>query len=135
MSTACHPQTDGQTEVVNMCVESYLRSMAFEMPNTWLKWISLAEYWYNTNYHTAIDTTPFKALYGYAPPIHVPYVTRDSNVVEIDEPMSVREEVIKLLKASLHKAQNRMQQFANTHRTDRNYEVGSWVYLKLHPYV
>lgn len=135
MSTAYHPQTDGQTEVVNRCLESYLRSMVFERPTTWLKWLSLAEFWYNTNFHTAIETTPFRALYGYAPPIHVPYVPRDSNVADVDERMIAREEVIRVLKDSLHKAQNRMKQQANAHRTERSFAVGSWVYLKLQPYV
>ncbi|GJY93093.1 retrotransposable element Tf2 [Tanacetum coccineum] len=40
----------------------------------WFKWLPLAELWYNSNYHSSIDTTPFEALYGQPPPVHVPYV-------------------------------------------------------------
>jgi transposase InsO family protein len=42
-STTYHPQTDGQSERLNQCVECYLRCMVFEKLKDWAKWISLAE--------------------------------------------------------------------------------------------
>ena len=67
-STAYHPESDGQSERLNQCLEQYLRCMCFLKPNSWAKWLSLAEWWYNTNYHTSLGMTPFQALYGYQPP-------------------------------------------------------------------
>ena len=67
MSTAYHPQTDSQTERVNQCLETYLRCAVAASPTKWAQWLSLAEYWYNTSFHTAIGCTPFKALYGVEP--------------------------------------------------------------------
>ena len=78
MSSAYHPQSDGQTEVVNRGVETYLRCMCSDMPKLWSKWLPLAEYWYNTNFHSTIQTTPFEAVYGRPPPQHLPYLPGES---------------------------------------------------------
>jgi transposase InsO family protein len=67
MSSAYHPQTDGQTERLNQCLETYLRCMVHACPSKWAKWLSLAEYWYNTTYHSALGKTPFEVLYAYPP--------------------------------------------------------------------
>lgn len=52
MSSGYHPQSDGQTKVVNRCLETYLRCMCSLQPHLWSQWLSLVEYWYNTNFHT-----------------------------------------------------------------------------------
>jgi hypothetical protein len=70
-SIAYHPQTDGQSEKLNQCIETYLRCMVFNNPKRWVSWLSMAEWWYNNNFHTALQSTPFEALYGYPPP-HLP---------------------------------------------------------------
>jgi hypothetical protein len=49
--TTYNPQTDGQTEIVNKCLETYLRCLASERKNQWAQWSPLAEWWYNTSYH------------------------------------------------------------------------------------
>ena len=134
MSTAYHPQTDGQSEVVNRCLECYLRCMSGEKPKEWTQWIAMAEFWYNTNFHSAIQTTPFEVLYGQSPPIHMPYLPGESNVEAVDRSMQAREQVVEMLKFHLKRAQDRMKSLADKHRTDREFEEGVWVYLKLQPY-
>ncbi|KAE8694183.1 hypothetical protein F3Y22_tig00110788pilonHSYRG00591 [Hibiscus syriacus] len=67
-STAYHPETDGQSERLNQCLEQYLRSMCFLKPSSWSRLLPQAELWHNTNYHTTLQMTPFEALYGYKPP-------------------------------------------------------------------
>lgn len=62
LSTAYHPQTDGQSERLNQCLEMYLRCLTYQRPNQWHKWLPMAEWWYNTNYHSAINMTPYFAL-------------------------------------------------------------------------
>nr|GEW68141.1 retrotransposon protein, putative, Ty1-copia subclass [Tanacetum cinerariifolium] len=62
-------------------------------------------------------------------------LTKDVVDHDVDELMRDREAAIKVLRQSLLKAQNRMKQQADKHRTERVFEPGSWVYLKLQPYM
>jgi hypothetical protein len=67
MSTANHPQTDGQTERVNQCLEIFLSCFVHATPKKWSQWISLAKLCYNTTVHSATGFSPFLVLYGYKP--------------------------------------------------------------------
>lgn len=134
LSTSYHPQSDGQTEVVNRGLECYLRCMSGENPKDWAKLLPLAEFWYNTNFHTSIQTTPFEIVYGQPPPIHIPYVNGDSPVALVDRTLQAREHAINVMKFHLRRDQGRMKSFADQHRTDRTFVEGDWVYLKLQPY-
>ncbi|GKE22302.1 retrotransposon-related protein [Tanacetum coccineum] len=133
-STAYHPQTDGQTEVVNKCLEGYLRCMTGENPKEWVQWLPLAECWYNTNFHSAAHTTPYEIVYGQPPPLYIPYMSKDSRVDLVDKTLVAKEKAINMLKFNLDKAQNRMKVQADKHRSEREFLVGDWVYLKLQPY-
>lgn len=64
MSSAYHPQSDGQTEVLNRCLETDLRCSCAEDTTGWYDCLSMAEYWYDSYYHSAIDTTPYAALFS-----------------------------------------------------------------------
>lgn len=73
-SSTYHPQSDGQSEALNKCLEGYLRCYAGCKPKEWSFWLPLAEWWYNTNHHASTRMTPFEALYGIPPPTLMPYV-------------------------------------------------------------
>lgn len=131
LSTAYHPQTDGQSEQVNQCLETYLRCADNAQPSTWKLWLALAEFWYNTTYHTSLGCTPFKALYGYdAPMLALP----QSEVPEhgpATEWLADRAVFSVHLKEHMARAQNRMKQLADQDRTAREFQVGEMVLLKL----
>jgi hypothetical protein len=59
MSTAFHPQMDGQSEIINKTIALYLRCIIGDRPRKWLEWLPWVEYCYNTAYHTSLQTTPF----------------------------------------------------------------------------
>jgi hypothetical protein len=67
MSSAYHPQSDGQTEQMNQCLETFLRCFVSACPKKWKEWLSPAEFWYNTCWHSALGRSPFQALYGRQP--------------------------------------------------------------------
>lgn len=67
MSSSYHPQTDGQTEVVNRCLENYLRCMTGDRPTHWSKGLPLAEWWYNTTFHASKKLTSFLCSISSAP--------------------------------------------------------------------
>ncbi|GJS82126.1 retrotransposable element Tf2 [Tanacetum coccineum] len=134
MSTAYHPQSDGQTEVINRCLECYLRCMSGEQPKQWMKWLSLAEWWDNTNFHTSIHTTPYEAVFGKPPPVHIPYVRGESKVDLVDKTLSEREAAVDTLSFHINRAQSIMKSQADRERTDKKFDCGDWVFLKLQPH-
>lgn len=130
MSTAYHPHSDGQTERLNRCLETYLRCMTFQRPKQWVKWLHLAEFWYNSNHHSSLQLTPFQALYGYQPPMLSGVMAEGSTNDWIKE----RATIVSSLKENLRKAQQRMKHYAGKQRTERELQVGDMVYLKVQPY-
>lgn len=133
-STSYHPQSDGQTERLNQCLESYLRCFTSERPSSWSSWLSMAEFWYNTSFHTSLGITPHEALYGVKLiPLSMGSL-QDMVMPAAQDLLSKRVQVLQTLKENLIKAQNRMKYFADAHRTDRVLQEGDWVYLKLQPY-
>jgi hypothetical protein len=135
MSSSWHPQTDGQTERANQCLETYLRYFVHACPRQWRQWLPLVEFWYNTSFHTAIQTSPFEALYGH-PPRHFGIV--DTTVCQSADLASWLQEralMQDLLKQHLVRGRQIMKDQADKHRSDRQFAVGDWVFLKVQPYV
>ncbi|KAL0741947.1 hypothetical protein Bca4012_083460 [Brassica carinata] len=95
--------------------------MSSERPHLWSKWLPLAEYWYITTFHSATRITPFEVVYGHAPPLHLPYIPGESKVAVV-------------LQFHLLRAQHRMRQNEDLHRTERSFDIGDFVYVKLQPY-
>lgn len=133
-SSAYHPQSDGQTERVNRCLENYLRCMTTSRPTQWKQWLPAAEWWYNTNFHTGLRYTPFEALYGCSPPQLSIGTLLETVVQAAEDAVMHRHQFLQLLKDNLATAQARMKFFADKKRTEREFLVGDWVYLKLQPY-
>jgi hypothetical protein len=134
LSRAYHPQMDGQTEVVNKCLETYLRCFALKKKNQWSQWLPLDEWWYNTSYHTTTRMNPFEAVYGQKPPSVLSYLPGVSKVQAVDQTLIVREDILCTLKENLVMAQNRMKQHADQGHSEHQFAEGDHVFLRLQPY-
>ncbi|GJZ19224.1 putative reverse transcriptase domain-containing protein [Tanacetum coccineum] len=64
MSTAYHPQTDGQSERTIQTLEDMLRACVIDFGSSWDRHLPLVELSYNDSYHASIKAAPFEALYG-----------------------------------------------------------------------
>ncbi|XP_004293096.1 PREDICTED: uncharacterized protein LOC101292670 [Fragaria vesca subsp. vesca] len=78
--------------------------------------------------------TPFQALYGYEPPSVKIYLPGSTSVANVDQDLRNRDELLTVLKKNLEKAQSRMKKYYDLKHTERKFEVGDLVYLKLQPY-
>nr|GFC88691.1 retrotransposable element Tf2 [Tanacetum cinerariifolium] len=68
-----------------------------------------------------------EVLYGQTPPIHNPYVAKDSSMELVDRTLKAREQVIAMLKFHLKAAQDNMKAYADKKRSDREFSVGDLV--------
>ncbi|CAH9118783.1 unnamed protein product [Cuscuta epithymum] len=133
-SSAYHPETDGQTEVLNRVLETYLRCFTSEQPRQWIRWISWAEYWYNTAFQTAARVTPFEVVYGRPPPSIRRFLPGESSVAAVAEVLGSRDVMLRRLKENLQKAQQSMATQANKHRRNVVFQAGEKVFLKVRPH-
>ena len=132
LSTAFHPQTDGQTERVNQSVEHYLRTFCCFEQNDWAERLYLAEFVYNTSWHSATRTTPAKALFGFDPrgPNDIPTQGPKPSKVPAAEDRAKqlrdsREEIVKILQH----AQALYKKWYDKGRKKITFAKGDWVYI------
>jgi len=129
VTTAFHPQTDGQTERVNQELEQYLRMFINHRQEQWPEWLGTAEFAYNNKAHSSTRTSPFKANYGQDP--RMGFEGRKKGKYEgaekfIEKMKEIQEEA----KAVLGKAQADMKKYADRKRSDiEEYKVGDLVML------
>jgi len=129
LSTAFHPQTDGQTERVNQELEQYLRMFIDHRQEQWSEWLGTAEFAYNNKVHSSTRTSPFKANYRQNP--RMGFEERKKGKYAgakkfIEKMKEIQEEA----KATLEKAQADMKKYADKKRSDiEEYKVGDLVML------
>jgi hypothetical protein len=133
-STTCHPQTDGQTEVVNRTLSSLLRAIIKKNLKTWEDCLPHAEFAYNRSIHSATKFSPFEIVYGFNPlsPLDLTSLPV-SECVNLDG--KKKAEFVKMIheKARLN-IERRTKQYvhqANKGRKKIVFEPGDWVWLDL----
>ena len=89
----------------------------------------MAEFWFNSSFHTSLQLTLFEALYGFPPPKLQGYVPGTIMVDALDSLLRQRQAVLDTLKVYLAAAQARMKTQADKHRQERSFAMGDWVFL------
>jgi transposase InsO family protein len=97
LSTAYHPQTDGQTERVNSILEQYLRCYVNYQQTNWSSLLPMAEFSYNNATHSSTATTPFYANLGY----HPRFTVRMPRVSKNNRPLADRIQAMKDLHSEM----------------------------------
>jgi hypothetical protein len=116
-------------------METFLRCFANATPSKWFEWLHLAEFWYNTSWHSALNQSPFFVLYGHSP-WQLGLDDADACTVDnLEDWLQQKSLMQSLIQQHLARAKNRMKMQADKNRTERSFSVGSWVYVKLQPYV
>nr|GEX77592.1 putative reverse transcriptase domain-containing protein [Tanacetum cinerariifolium] len=101
LSTAYHPETDGQSQRTIQTLEDILRVCVIDFGSSWDKHLPLVEFSYNNSYHASIKAAPFEALYGrkYVV-IPLDEVQLDDKLHFVEEPIEIIDREVKRLKQS-----------------------------------
>jgi hypothetical protein len=132
LSTAFHPETDGQTERLNAILEQYLRTYVAYLQDDWAEWLPLAEFAANANRSETTGTSPFFANYGFHPRMGFEPVPTDLRPTTRDAEAFAKkmEDIIDYTRVQMTSAQARYEEFANRKRQPaRRYRIGQPVYL------
>lgn len=116
MSTAYHPETNGQTEIVNKTIKQYLRATIHNNPKGWVELLPWAELWYNSSFHHSLGTSPFQTVYAWPAPEIIDYRTGSSNVEAVVVLLQQRDNMLHELHNNLLAAQNQMKKYADLRR-------------------
>jgi hypothetical protein len=128
MSTAFHPQTDGQTERVNRIVEEMLRHFVHPRLDDWDTYLAMAEFAINNSYQESVGNTPFFLNYGQHPLTPVS-VKHDSAVPAAKQFSLGVQAAVREAKQLLAAAQDRQKALANAGRRDVVFAPDDMVWL------
>ena len=109
-----------------------LRCAVHDSPSKWRRWLPMAEFWYNSTFHSSLQCTPFKALYGKEANLGAMATWAEATPAGDDLAWAEHADAIR---AQLARAQHRFKKQADKHRVERSFQVGEQVLLKLQPYV
>ena len=133
MSTAFHPQTDGQSERIIQNLEDMLRTCVLDFKGSWEEHFPLVEFAYNNSYQGSIQMASYEALHGRlcrSPVFWTEVGERPSTGPDLVRNTS---EKVDLIRKRLLMAQSRQKSYADRRRCSLEFEVGDHVFLKVMP--
>ncbi|GJR87407.1 reverse transcriptase domain-containing protein [Tanacetum coccineum] len=135
MSTAYHPETDGQSERTIQTLEDMLRACVIDFGNGWVKHLPLVSFHTTINsYHASIKAAPFEALYGRK--CRSPVCWAEVGQVQLTGPELVQETTERIIqvKQRMQAARDRQKSYADLKRKPMKFQVGDKVMLMVSPW-
>ncbi|GJY36950.1 putative reverse transcriptase domain-containing protein, partial [Tanacetum coccineum] len=131
MSTAYHPETDGQSERTIQTLEDMLRACVIDFGNGWERHLPLIEFSYNNSYHASIKAAPFEALYGRK--CRSPVCWAEVGDAQLTGPELIHETTEKIIqiKQRIQAARDRQKSYADVRRKPLEFQVGDRFMLKV----
>jgi hypothetical protein len=128
LSTAFHPQTDGQTERMNRDLQQYLRLFTSEKQDEWVHWLPIAQFSYNSKRQASTQKTPFSVTRTYEP--HIGFEQHTTKAPAAEQFITDITQTIDQTKSNLVAAQQRMKAQADKHRSAvPSYSISDKVWL------
>src|SRR3954470_21322653 len=133
LSSAYHPQIDGQTERTIQSLEDLLCAYVLEKGGTWDSYLSLIEFTYNNSYHSSIGMAPFEALYGRR--CRTPLCWYESGESAVIGPEIIQEtmEKIKMIQEKMKASQSRQKSYHDKRRRTLEFLKGDHVFMRVTP--
>jgi len=138
MSTSFRPQTDGQTEKVNLVIQQFLKNYVAADQQDWVDHLELAEFCYNNSEHSATRSTPFQMVTDKSLIVPMtraahgqPLSDTSEEVLMVTQLDEERRRLWELAKANLEKAHKRYKDFANKSRRKVKFQEGDEVWLNI----
>jgi hypothetical protein len=128
LSTAFHPQSDGQTEGINQSLEVHLRTFCEYTQDDWVDLLPLAEFAHNSTHHSTIGMSPFYANYGHHPRMSI--TTDDTPMPDVSDRLNKIKRAMTAAQDAIVIANERYAFWANKHRLpDPEFKAGDRVWL------
>jgi len=134
MSTAYHPQSDGQAEKANTTLETFLKAHIAQLPRPeqWMRLLPLAKFTYNAAKHKAIGMAPFESDIGYVPGLPLDHLAPDLRHLGSEEGLAYAEKLsktLRMLRKRMEETQMTMTAEANEKRQAHPFRLGDEVFL------
>ncbi|GKC99259.1 putative reverse transcriptase domain-containing protein [Tanacetum coccineum] len=134
LSTAYHPETDGQSEHTIQILEDMLRACAIDFGGNWDTHLPLVEFSYNNSYHTSMKCAPFEALYGRKCQTHIAWAEVGESQLIGPEIVQETTDKIVQIKERLKTARYRQKSYADNRWKTLEFSVSDKVLLKVSPW-
>jgi len=131
MSSAYHPQTDGQSKRTIQSLEDLLRTCILDHLCAWDEVLPLIEFTYNNSFHASIGMTPYKALYGKRCRTPLCWYQDGEAMLVRSELLEQTTEKVRMVRDRMLASQSRQKAYVDRRRRPLEFAAGDHVFLRV----